>query len=183
MTDQPFTLRPILLEPEINKRTAEIADRIAGECPREEIVTVGLLKGSFMFMADMVRLLHLRDVRLQVDFLSVSSYGSGTQPGRLAFTRDITTDIRGRWVLVMDDILDTGHTMHFVKDHLQKLKPATLKICVFLDKPGRRKVEFSADYVGFTVPDKFVVGYGLDYDNRFRELPYIAAVEFQAEGL
>ena len=156
----------------------EIADRIAGDCPQEEIVVVGLLKGSFMFMADMVRLLHQRQIRLQLDFMAVSSYGSGTTPGRLNMSRDISTNISGRFVLLMDDILDTGKTLSFVYDHLLKLEPSVLKTCVFLDKPDRRKSPFTADYVGYTVPDEFVVGYGLDYDNRYRELPYVAAVVF-----
>ena len=172
-------VKSILTEEQIRAKTREIADRIRVDCPDEEIVVVGLLKGSFMFMADMVRLLHERKIRLQLDFMSVSSYGSGTEPGRLAMTRDITTDIHGRWVLLMDDILDTGNTLFFVRRHLKQLGPSTVKTCVFLDKPERRRVAFKADYVGFTVPDEFVVGYGLDFDNRFRELPYVAAVVFR----
>jgi hypoxanthine phosphoribosyltransferase len=184
MKSERFSLKAILSEAEIGKRTAEIADQIARDCPKNhdgEIVVVGLLKGSFMFMADIVRLLHQRGVGLIIDFMSVSSYRSGTTAGELVLSRDITTDVGGRFVLLMDDILDTGHTLHFVRHHLSRLKPSILKTCVFLDKPEGRKVEFSADYVGYTVPNQFVVGYGLDYDGRFRELPYVAVIEFEKE--
>lgn len=175
----PFSLKQIISEKEIREKTEEMADRIAGDCPKEEIVVIGLLKGSFMFMADMVRLLHQRQISLQLDFMAVSSYGSSTSPGKLLMSRDISTNIWGRFVLLMDDILDTGKTMQFVHKHLMQLKPSDLKTCVFLDKPERRKVAYNANYVGFTVPDEFVVGYGLDYDNRYRELPYVAKVVFK----
>jgi hypoxanthine phosphoribosyltransferase len=181
MQEKPFSLKPILSEADIRKRAAEIADQIARDCPKSadgEIVVIGLLKGSFVFMADMVRLLHARGISLVIDFMSVSSYGSGTAPGRLVLSKDISTDVAGRFVLLMDDILDTGNTLYFVHNRLASLKPAVLKTCVFLDKPERRKADFHADYVGYTVPDRFVVGYGLDYNNRFRELPYVAVVEF-----
>jgi hypoxanthine phosphoribosyltransferase len=183
MTDKPITLKPLISEEDIRKRTQEIADQIVQCCPKdEEIVVVGLLKGSFMFMADMVRLLHLRGVKLQLDFMAVSSYGSSMSPGKLLMSRDISTNIWGRFVLLMDDILDTGKTLQFVYHHLMQLKPSVMNTCVFLDKPERRVVPFRPDFVGFTVPDRFVVGYGLDYDNRYREMPYIAAIEFEQEN-
>jgi len=133
-----------------------------------------------MFAADLVRLLHLHKIPLQIDFITASSYGAGTESsGKVKLQHDISTDIAGKWVLLIDDILDTGRTMKAVSNHLLASKPAVLKTCVFLDKPERRVIPFQTDYVGFTIPDKFVVGYGLDYDNRYREYPYVATVSFE----
>jgi len=139
-----------------------------------------VLKGSFMFTADLVRRLYEEKVPIQIDFLQVSSYGSGTESsGQLKLTRDISMDIRSHHVLLVDDILDTGRTSAFVHKHLKERDPAWLKTCMFLDKPARRVVPFKPDFVGFTVPDAFVVGYGLDFDGRYRERPDISLVRFK----
>jgi hypoxanthine phosphoribosyltransferase len=172
-------LKPFIDEIDIRRRVEALARQIAADTGNEEIVVVGVLKGSFMFLADLVRLIHGQGVPLVIDFVQVSSYGSGTvSSGTLTMTHDLTTDLRDRWVLLADDILDTGRTSRFLSDHLRKKRPKILKTCVFLDKPKRRTVPFQADYVGFRVPDAFVVGYGLDYDNRYRERPGLSLVSF-----
>jgi hypoxanthine phosphoribosyltransferase len=173
--DKNLTLQPLITEAEIKDRVNEIVKAIANDFKGDELVVVGLLKGSFMFLSDLVRLLHSQNIPLLIDFMIVSSYESKTESsGRIRLIRDITTDIKDRWVLLVDDILDTGRTLDFVVKYLLKKKPAVLKTCVFLDKPARRVVPVRVDYTGFSIPDAFVVGYGLDYDSRYREMPYIS---------
>jgi hypoxanthine phosphoribosyltransferase len=163
----------------IRRRVGDLVDEIARDFQGGEFVVVAVLKGSFMFAADLVRQLNRHHFPLLIDFCQVASYGSGTESsGTPALTRDLSTDLAGRAVLLVDDILDTGRTSAFVKEHLAGLKPAWLKTCIFLDKPGRRTVPFEPDYVGFRVPNAFVVGYGLDYDNRYRERPDLSLVRF-----
>ena len=175
-------LTPFITEPDVQSRVGALVGEIAEAFDGKELVVVGLLKGSFMFMADLVRLLYRHDIRLVIDFMVVSSYGPGTESsGAIEMTRDITTEVAGRAVLLVDDILDTGRTMACVSEHLGAKGPSLLKTCVFLDKPERRAVPFEADHVGFTIPDAFVVGYGLDYDGRYRELPYLSTVSFRNE--
>ena len=179
MTTDNFTLEEIINEAQLQSRIEAIASEIATAFRGQELIAVGLLKGSFVFLADIARLLHKNDIPVIIDFMITSSYGSGTQSsGTVEMSRDITTDITNRHVLLIDDILDTGRTLAFVNQHLLKKNPLSVTTCVFLDKPDRRAVPFQADYVGFTVPDTFVVGYGLDYDSRFRELPHISRVSF-----
>ena len=164
-------------EQNIAIRLQELAEHIAADLGGEEIFVIGLLKGSFIFMADLVRALHRCDVRLLIDFMTASSYGSGTvSSGTITLQRDISMDITDRKVLLVDDILDTGRTLNFAAEHLREMKVRHLASCVFLDKPARRAVPFEADYVGFEVPDEFVVGYGLDYNHSYRELPYLGVV-------
>ena len=155
----------------------QLVDRMAADFEGDELHVIGLLRGSFMFTADLVRLLYRHHIPLIVDFMTVSSYGGGTESsGAVKMTRDIDIDLRGQQVLLVDDILDTGRTLDYASRRLAETQPASLKTCVFLDKPSRRVVPFEADYVGFTVPDFFVVGYGLDYDGRYRELPHLSVV-------
>ena len=169
--------RILFKEEEIRERVSELVKEIAKDFQCEELMVIGLLRGSFMFMADLVRLFYTHHIKLIVDFMTVSSYGSSTESsGRVKFLRDISINIAGQCVLLVDDILDTGRTMDSVYKHLLKDNPAQIKTCVFLDKPERRIVPFTPDYVGFQVPDEFVIGYGLDYDGRYRELPYISTV-------
>jgi hypoxanthine phosphoribosyltransferase len=173
-----YKIEQMFSESQIQQRIRELAAQIVKDFQTHELVLVGLLKGSFMFMADLARQFHREEMELVIDFMSVSSYGSGTRSsGKIQMTRDITTDIAGKPVLLVDDILDTGLTLDYVTAHLAEMKPLRLKTCVLLDKPERHRVPFQADYVGFTVPDRFMVGYGLDFDGRYRELPVIAALK------
>ncbi len=133
-----------------------------------------------MFLSDLVRMLYLQNIPLIIDFMIVSSYGSRRESsGNVKLIRDISVYIERKNVLLIDDILDTGRTLNFVAKHLIDKKPAVLKSCVFLDKTVPRAVDFKPDYVGFTVPDCFIVGYGLDYDGRYRELPHVSVLSFE----
>jgi hypoxanthine phosphoribosyltransferase len=176
-------LKPFIDEIDIRQRVEAMVGEIASDFNGDELIVIGVLKGSFMFLADLVRHLYRHGIPLLIDFMQVSSYGSDTvSSGKIVMTHDISTDIAGKCVLLVDDILDTGRTSDFLKNHLLDKKPAQLKTCVFLDKPKRRAVPFQADYVGFRVPDAFVVGYGLDYDNRYRERPSLSLVTFKDGG-
>ena len=142
----------------------------------EKLVVVGLLRGSFVFIADLVREL---DMNVEVDFLEVSSYGDAMESSReVRILKDLRGEIAGRDVLVVEDIVDTGHTLKHVLRLLSTHKPTRLEVCALLSKPSRREVEIRAKWIGFEIPDEFVVGYGIDYAQRNRNLPYIGAVEF-----
>jgi hypoxanthine phosphoribosyltransferase len=154
----------------VKKLAAEIGRDYRGKHP----LFIGVLKGSFMFMADLIRLL---DFPLEVEFVRLSSYGGGKSPGKIKLLQDVQSSIEGRHVLVIEDIIDTGLTTTFVLEHLKKKKPASLKLCSLTDKPSRRKVPVNIDYLGLTVPNKFIVGYGIDWNERFRYLPGIYAIE------
>ena len=155
----------------IKKLAAEITQDYRGKNP----LLIGILKGSFIFMADLVRLL---DFPLEVDFIKLSSYGRGrTTAGQLKVLQGIGTPIMGRHVLVVEDIVDTGQSLAFLMGYLGKKKPASLKLGVLTDKPSRRLVQVTIDSLGLTVPDKFIVGYGMDWDEKFRNLPYIGYIE------
>ncbi len=138
------------------------------------MVVVSLLSGTVMFLADLIRHLSLP---LRLDFIGVSSYGAGTTSGELVFTKELRLDVRGRDVLLVDDILDTGRTMKRVLAKLRPLKPRRIKTCVLLDKPARRTEKIRADYIGFSIPDLFVIGYGLDYAERYRNLPFVGVLK------
>ena len=158
------------IEAMVKKLAAEISEHYCAKNP----LLVGILKGSFIFMADLVRLL---DFPLEVDFVRLSSYGSGKESsGEVKVVQELSTGVRGRDVLVVEDIVDTGRSVAFLMDYLQKREPASLKLCVLTDKPSRRQVPVTIDYPGFTVPDKFLVGYGLDWDEKFRNLPDICTL-------
>ncbi len=142
----------------------------------EKLVVIGLLRGSFMFIADLVRELQLP---VEVDFLETSSYGNSTESSReVRILKDLRGEIEGRDILVVEDIVDTGHTLHHVLNLLNTRNPARMLVCALLDKPSRREVDVTADLVGFEIPDEFVVGYGIDYAQRNRNLPYIGSVRF-----
>ena len=161
---------------QIAQRVQALGDGLAALLPRE-VVAVALLKGSFMFAADLLRALHARGLTCRVEFLTVSSYGDATESaGELAITGDLPGDIAGRAVLLIDDILDTGRTLRWARDALRKAGADPVVTCVLLDKPSRRIVDMEADLVGFTIADRFVVGYGIDYAQRYRDLPYIGAL-------
>ena len=135
---------------------------------------VSLLNGTVMFLGDFIRNLSLP---LRLDFMGVSSYGAGTESGELVYTKELRLDVRGRDVLLVDDILDTGRTLTRVSAKLRALKPRRIKTCVLLDKPSRRVEKVSPDYVGFVIPDQFVVGYGLDYAEKYRNLPFVGVLK------
>ncbi|GAB6877462.1 hypothetical protein JCM13210_21900 [Thermaerobacter litoralis] len=159
-------------------RGAATAGAAEGGLPA--LTVVGILKGAFVFTADLVRALGELGVPLQVDFMAVSSYGSATQTsGIIRILKDLDRPIRGQHVLLIEDIVDTGLTLRYLREHLMAQGPASLKACVLLDKPERRLVDVPVEYVGFTIPDEFVVGYGIDYAEQFRYLPDIACVRLE----
>ena len=158
---------------------AAIIDRLAAEINQDylgkEPLLLGILKGSFMFMADLVRRL---DFPLEIDFVRLSSYGGGTESsGKIKVMQGFRSIIKGREVLVVEDIIDTGLTVNYLLSYLRKKRPTSLRLCVLLDKPSRRRVPVPIDYTGITVPDKFLIGYGLDYDEKYRNMPDICVLE------
>ncbi len=166
-----ITGKPFLSENNINTRIRELAEEITNDYNGKSLVVVGLLKGAFMFFSDLVR--HIQ-VPITVDFIIASSYVMSSTSGKVKVHADIREQVRGRHVLLVEDIVDTGLTLNHIRDNLLSRAPESLKICTLLDKKERRVVNVPLDYVGFTVPNKFLVGYGLDYDNQFRNLPYIS---------
>jgi hypoxanthine phosphoribosyltransferase len=165
--------RVLITDGQIARRIRVMARKIERDFRGREMVVVSLLNGTVMFLADLIRHLNLP---LRLDFMGVSSYGLGTESGDLVFTKELRLDVRRRDVLLVDDILDTGKTMSRVLPKIQALKPRRIKICVMLDKPSRRTEDIEADYVGFKIPDFFVVGYGLDFAERYRNLPFVGVL-------
>ena len=159
------------LQARIQELGRELARDYEGKCP----VFVGMLKGVILFFADMIR---ATPIRSQIDLMAVSSYGAGTEStGRIVLKKDVSLDLRGRHVVILEDIIDSGLTLKYTVEHLKEMEPASLKICTLLDKPARRTVEVNADYIGFTIPNEFVVGYGLDYNDYYRNLPFIGVLK------
>jgi len=174
MVFQP-QLRILISRGEIAKAVDRLAFQIKGDYQGKQPLLIGVLKGSFVFMADLIRQL---DLPLELDFVRLSSYGAARESsGKVRVVQGVKTPIKGRDVLVIEDIVDTGITTSFLLDYLRKRKPASLKLCALTDKPPRRRVPVSIDYLGLSLPNKFVVGYGLDFDQRFRNLPDIYALE------
>ena len=165
--------RILITDEQLAYRVKILAREIERDFYGREMVVVSLLSGTVMFLADLIRHLNLP---LRLDFIGVSSYGQGTESGELVFTKELRIDVRNRDVLLVDDILDTGKTMSRVLPKLRALKPRRLKTCVLLDKAERRVEKIEADYVGFEVPDFFVVGYGLDFAERYRNLPFVGVL-------
>jgi hypoxanthine phosphoribosyltransferase len=168
--------RVLISDKQIASRIRDMAVQIENDFRTREMVVVSLLNGTVMFLADLIRHLSLP---LRLDFMGVSSYGLGTESGELVFTKELRLDVRGRDVLLVDDILDTGKTLHKVLAKLRALKPRRIKTCVLLDKTSRRVEPVEADYVGFQIPDFFVVGYGLDFAERYRNLPFVGVLHPQ----
>jgi len=160
---------------QIAARVKELAREISDDYQGRDLIVIGVLKGAFIFMADLIRAL---SIPCRVDFIKVASYGAGTESsGRIKMTKDIETELTGRDVLIVEDIVDSGLTLSWLVDYLKKKNPCSLKVCTFLDKSSRRKVPFTADYTGFTMDDGFVVGYGLDYNEQARYLPEVYIVK------
>ena len=165
----------LISEEEIQKRVREIAAQISADYEGESIHLICILKGSLFFTADLARRVTVPET---FDFMSLESYGERmVSSGRVKLTKDTEGDIEGKNVIVIEDIVDTGRTLSFLMDLLKLRKPKSLKLCTFLNKPERRVVDVKVDYVGFDIPDKFVVGYGMDYAQKYRELPYIGYIE------
>ena len=159
----------------IRNRVKALGEQISRDYAGKEIVCIGVLKGCFVFMADLVREL---DLDCSIDFMAVSSYGSGTvTTGAVKIGKDISANIEDRDVLIIEDILDSGVTLSYLREFLMQRKPASIKICTLFDKPARRRADIKADYVGLVCPDEFIVGYGLDYDEKYRNLPYIGVLK------
>lgn len=176
VSDMKHTVEVMISEAEIKARVEELGRQITEryQDSGSEMVLVGLLRGSFMFMADLCRQVH---VAHEVDFMTASSYGSGMSSTRdVKILKDLDEDIRGKDVLIVEDIIDSGNTLSKVREILSLREPKSLAICTLLDKPSRREVDVTVEYVGFSIPDKFVVGYGIDYAQRYRHLPYIGNV-------
>jgi len=163
----------LITDEQLAKRIKILARSIERDFRGREMVVVSLLNGTVLFLADLIRHLNLP---LRLDFIGVSSYGAGTESGELVFTKELRLDVRGRDVLLVDDILDTGKTLSRVLPKLKALKPRRIKTCVLLDKPSRRVAKVKPDYVGFTIPDLFVIGYGLDFAERYRNLPFVGVL-------
>ena len=167
--------RVLFSQEELAHRVSEIAAEIDRDYAGKEPLLVSVLRGSFVFMADLVRQIHLP---CTVDFMAVSSYGAGTaSSGQVKIVKDLSEHIEGKDVIVVEDILDSGNTLYNLAGHLRDRGAASVALCVLLDKPARREKPIEPNYVGFTVPDEFVVGYGLDYADRYRNLPYVGVLK------
>jgi hypoxanthine phosphoribosyltransferase len=165
--------RILITDAQLAQRIRAMSRQIERDFENREMVVVSLLNGTVMFLADLIRNLSLP---LRLDFIGVSSYGSGTESSELVFTKELRLDVRGRDVLLVDDILDTGKTLYRVLAKLEALKPRRIKTCVLLNKSARRVEDVEADYVGFEIPDYFVIGYGLDFAERYRNLPFVGVL-------
>lgn len=165
----------LLSQDEITQRVRELGTEISRDYQGKELVIIGILKGAIPFLADLIREI---SVPLRYDLMAVHSYGLSTKSsGVVQILKDLDRSIEGQHVLIVEDIVDTGLTLSYLRDNLRARRPASLRICTLLDKPSRREVEISAEYNGFAIPDQFVVGYGLDYAERFRQLPFIGVLK------
>lgn len=166
----------LLTEEQIQAKVKELAAQIAEEYKDKDPIFIGVLKGVVIFFADMVRNI---DIPCEIDFMSIASYSGTTSTGRTEIRKDVSVDIKGRHVVILEDIFDTGTSLTFTVNHLLNKQPASLKVCTFLDKPERRRpgITLKPDYTGYVIPNKFVVGYGLDYNEHYRNLPYIGVLK------
>ena len=163
--------RPFLNVEQIQNKVKELAEVISDDYEGKDLLAVGILKGAFVFFSDLVRMIR---TPLVVDFLIASSYLKSDSSGQVKLHYDIREEMADKDVLLIEDIVDTGVTLNYIRERILMKGPRSLRICTFLDKSGRREVQVPLDYVGFSIPNEFVVGYGLDYDNKFRNLPYIS---------
>ncbi len=162
-------------EEDLRRRIRELGAQIAADFAGRTPMLVSVLRGSYIFMADLTRAI---DLDLTVDFMAVSSYGAGTvSSGQVEIKKDLSDSIEDRDLIIVEDILDSGNTLYYLMDVLRARKPASIRICTLMDKPERRVKPITADYVGFTIPDAFIVGYGLDYAEKYRNLPYVGVLK------
>ena len=165
----------LLDESQLQKIVDDIAGSINSDYKDQEVVVIRILKGSVIFLADLFRKIKLK---CSLDFMAASSYHSGTvSSGKVKITKDLSADITGKHVIIVEDILDTGNTLSYIKEYLEQRNPLSVKICTLFDKPSRRVKPIQPDYSGMTIPDLFIVGYGLDYDEKYRNLPYIGVLK------
>jgi hypoxanthine phosphoribosyltransferase len=170
----------LLTDERIQARVAELGAQLAADYAGRDPVLVSVLKGSIVFLADLVRQM---EIPLSIDLMEVSSYGASTESsGQVRILKDLSMAIEGRDVIVVEDIIDTGLTLNYLLRYLHDKGPASIRICCLLDKPARRLADITIDYRGFTIPDRFVIGYGLDYDERYRNLPYIGVLRPSVYG-
>ena len=169
--------RVLLTEDQIKTRIEELGRELAADYADKNPIFVGILKGVVIFFADIVRAV---PIPCQFDFMAVFSYSGTNSTGIIKVKKDLSADIEGRHVVILEDILDSGLTLKYTTEYLKSKNPASVKICTFLDKPERRQSDIVADYIGFTVPNLFVVGYGLDYDEEYRNLPYVGVLKPEA---
>lgn len=168
-------IKVLISAEEIAQRVKELGEQISADYHGESLLVIGILNGAVVFLSDLIR--HI-SVPLELDFMAISSYGEATvSSGVVQLLKDLERPIEGRNVLIVEDIIDSGLTLSYLHQLLQSRNPASIKTAVLLDKPERRRTAFSADYVGFTIPDKFVIGYGLDFNHKHRELPYVGMLE------
>ncbi|WP_110943105.1 hypoxanthine phosphoribosyltransferase [Inediibacterium massiliense] len=159
----------------LNEKVEELGKQIAKDYKDKDLLVVGVLKGANVFMSDLIRKI---DLPVSIDFMAVSSYGfSTTSSGVVKIIKDLDDSIEGKNVLIVEDIIDTGLTLHYLCKNLLSRKPKSLKICTLLDKPERRKIDLKVDYKGFDIPDEFIIGYGIDYAEKYRNLPYVAILK------
>lgn len=171
------SIKVMLSEEELNKRIAQIGEQISADYEGEEVLLICILKGSVFFTCELAKRI---TIPVQLDFMSVSSYGSGTvSTGEIKIKKDTDGSVKGKNVIIVEDIIDSGNTLHYLSGMFADRGAKSIKLCSLLDKPDRREVSVDMDYVGFQIPDAFVVGFGLDYDQKYRNLPYIGVVEFE----
>jgi len=161
-------------ETQLNEACVRLGSQITADYQDKELIVVGILKGAQVFMSDLIRKI---DLPVQLDYMSVSSYGLSTESsGVVRILKDLDISIEGKHVLIVEDIVDSGLTLHYLTENLKSRLPASIRLCTLLDKPERREVEVNVEWVGFAIPDEFVVGYGIDYAQRYRHLPYVGKV-------
>lgn len=180
----PFPESVLISEAHLQNRIHELGTQIVTDYKHQELVLLGVLRGSVLFFADLARAIFraqlekpVSEVQLRFEFVQLASYHNNTEPSAVELIRGGSDYLKQQHVLIVEDIVDTGHTLKFLREHLQTLKPKTIKVCTLLDKPSQRQVPVAIDYTGFEIPDAFVVGYGLDYAQQYRNLPYIAVLE------
>ena len=173
------TIRVLLSEEEVDRRIKEVADQINRDYAGKEVHLICVLKGGVFFMCELAKRI---TVPVSLDFMSVSSYGDDTKSsGVVRIVKDLDQPLEGKDVLIVEDIIDSGRTLHYLIPVLKQRNPASIRLCALLNKPDRREIEVQIDYLGFDIPDEFVVGYGLDYAQKYRNLPYIGVVEFHED--